>query len=116
MCRGTLKHIGPSGKYSAAEREEFFNVTQVLAARPLPNKQEPGGKKRVYKVWAPFEKYSLLVGLSIFSTDMQFLNQVLEDRNPEQVRYKIKLNCLLMHATEILTKHVHPLNLRSATT
>lgn len=86
MCRGTLKHIEPSGKYSATEREEFYNVTQVLAARPTKPDEEGGGaKKRNYKVWAPFEKYTLLVGISLFGTEMTKLSQILEDRNAEQV-------------------------------
>ncbi len=86
MCRGTLKHIEPSGKYSAIEREEFYNVTQLLSARPTPTNQDyPSQKRRSYKVWAPFEKYTLLVGISLFGTETSKLCQILEDRNAEQV-------------------------------
>lgn len=88
-CRVEMEHIGASSKYSAAELEEFVAATEILADHHHEHMLDAvrGKTKRQYKRWKDFEKYTLMVAISILGhKDAYKISEIMEDRSENQVK------------------------------
>lgn len=85
-CRCILGHVEPSAKLTSQEQEEFLQVARLLAARP---KQKI--ERREYKRWDKHEKYSVLVGLSVFQDRVASIAHALGRRESQLNAYLARL-------------------------
>lgn len=93
-CRVELGHIEPSSAFSSSEVQEFLKVAQLLEFRGK-TEVEPAKAKRVYRVWSPAERFSVLLGISRHGMKGANLLKILEmlpSRNEGQLRSYISKN------------------------
>jgi hypothetical protein len=93
-CRVQLNHIEPSHTYSSTELQEFLKVSQLLEYRSK-TVDEPVKTKRVYRVWSPSERHTVLLGISLHGVKGASLLKILEmlpNRNEGQLRSYISKN------------------------
>eukprot|EP01035_Chromulina_nebulosa_P005563 gene5563-7552_t len=85
VCRINYRHIEPSSKFSATEREEFIHCVQILTARKSTAADDK--PKRNYKRWNSNEMHSLSIGIILFGfQNITELKKVLENRTDGQIR------------------------------
>ena len=118
-CRVELQHIEPSSAFSTTEVQEFLKVAQLLELRGK-TEEEPVKSKRVYRVWSPSERFTVLLGISrhgMKGANLLKILDMLPGRNEGQLRSYISKNISEVELTNALRgllppqpeKYVYPL-------
>jgi hypothetical protein len=93
-CRIELGHIEPSSAFSSLEVQEFLKVAQLIEFRGK-TEEEPVKAKRVYRMWTPFERFTVFLGVSKYGmkgANLQKILNMLPGRNEGQLRSYISKN------------------------
>jgi len=97
LCRTQRGHQGVPHRFSEAEQVEFHSVARLLESKQreqeVVNKQGSGKGLKRWKRWDDDEKYTILIELARSRVrDVKRLEELLPDRNQNQIRMVINKN------------------------